>query len=1380
MEHQSFESIEDLIADLTENEDVGELKRLLALVLEAGEETHEPGQMTQDIKVVPSRELIANMGLAPGAAEETAGFLNLANRLAHSIRWVEFRRDKRARPELPVIVAEGDSWFLHQLITDTLDHLREDEDPTRPAFNVRSLAAAGDTVENMLSSDNYIEALREEKSRIFLFSGGGNDLLGNGRIADVVKPHDPALSPEELIVDGKFDQFLDQVVKDYKRMIETVARDVPDVRIIAHGYDRLKRIDAGPWIWPYLVQMGYSKQRAVDVIEVLLDRFNSRLADLDRRYDSFSYLDLRGVVGNHPNCWYDAIHPRSTGFGKVATRFAFAARKALEAGPPRQGEFSEAAFGVSAPSTKQRRPTTVPLQTNEAISRFFGRRDRNDFENVRAAVQNMPPQSQWRRFKDPLVTKHILDVIDLLNNPSNGQDRDIVDNRLRTRPQAMVRDSEFGQPTAHQDERVSDLGSGWAEVELEMLEALFGDTEIEPIQIMLKGYQAGRAVGRVQVMNQHGLHIGHGSGFLVAPGIFLTNAHVLPSADIARRSFVVFEDETNLDGSLSRPVRFRFTDEVFWSSQILDYTFVSVEQINRDGVDSAQFGHLPLIRDSGKALTFEPVSIIQHPGGDPKAIAIRNSFIMGRKDDGIYYTTDTLGGSSGSPVLNREWQVVALHHRYVPHPTEADGVLANRGVRISRIYKDLVREDGHGTRMASIILRSIGGVRSMEFRWTHGNGAQAEQHSDTSPDSVVESGVYEGLNNDEFLAAISQIGADESDDIPLPAVLGGASNQSATEALSLDPVHVLRRIGDVGYRFIVAHEVSSRANYDKKLRHPILPGASSGITIGIGYDLGYTSISKFRRNWGDLLPEPDLRRLEACIGKKRKAARAMLSKVRSISIPYEQAVVVFERSSLPEYFGRLNRHVPDHILSALPVQCVAALVSLTFNRGASYQTTGDRYREMRGIRTALLQGRLHDVPELIRSMKRLWAGMANVRGLLRRRDEEAELFETGLSGSRPLGEDEHARVEIGHYDPTPDLDEESKIPIVSDFRETGAPRLSWSDVRWVRDFRNNPDYAHLPDAAQGKTFTLDASLIEQAIRLGHYDPHFTKRGHLIVAVRGAMLASGSQAEILRDTIDLKETSPDHRSFKCVIAVYHRDDGKISAFRASTVPNRGGVASCANLLNGHGGSLANALPTGCYRLCVGTHFGSVTVPTVLRLGSGTGPSTALEVTTLRTRNDGTYGTRDLWDRCKPADNIHPAFSAASAEFSSLGCLTIPGSFSPHGQSHSGAWAKFRQTAGFDGNQHMGVRYDLLLTTGMELAAIQQALGGTLDHLRRLAHGSTGQAVKDLQSALGVGVDGVFGPRTKESLVMKEAASANGKATGIYSVTSETDLGFGIFT
>ncbi|RWK46883.1 MAG: peptidase, partial [Mesorhizobium sp.] len=59
--------------------------------------------------------------------------------------------------------------------------------------------------------------------------------------------------------------------------------------------------------------------------------------------------------------------------------------------------------------------------------------------------------------------------------------------------------------------------------------------------------------------------------------------------------------------------------------------------------------------------------------------------------------TDTEPGSSGAPVFNDQWQVLALHHKAVPAPertgkkTVAPVWIANEGVRISAIFSLLER-----------------------------------------------------------------------------------------------------------------------------------------------------------------------------------------------------------------------------------------------------------------------------------------------------------------------------------------------------------------------------------------------------------------------------------------------------------------------------------------------------------------------------------------------------------------------------------------------------------------------------------------------------------------------------------------------------------------
>ena len=82
---------------------------------------------------------------------------------------------------------------------------------------------------------------------------------------------------------------------------------------------------------------------------------------------------------------------------------------------------------------------------------------------------------------------------------------------------------------------------------------------------------------------------------------------------------------------------------------------------------------------------------------------------------------------------------------------------------------------------------------------------------------------------------------------------------------------------------------------------------------------------------------------------------------------------------------------------ALHPDCLGALVSLVYNRGASFEREGERYREMRAIRAAMGAQAFSQIPAQIRGMKRIWADEAHSAGLLKRRELEALLFEHGLA-----------------------------------------------------------------------------------------------------------------------------------------------------------------------------------------------------------------------------------------------------------------------------------------------------------------------------------------------------------------------------------------------
>jgi len=170
------------------------------------------------------------------------------------------------------------------------------------------------------------------------------------------------------------------------------------------------------------------------------------------------------------------------------------------------------------------------------------------------------------------------------------------------------------------------------------------------------------------------------------------------------------------------------------------------------------------------------------------------------------------------------------------------------------------------------------------------------------------------------------------------------------------------------------------------------PGGDSGITLGIGYDLGYVTVDQFESDWGPCLPVDPLKRLRDAVGKRGIAARNRAAQFQDIKIKRKDAETVFVERNLPLYAFKTELAFPG--ITELPADAQGALVSLVFNRGTSME--GDRRSEMRAIRDAVTRRDLQEISDQLRSMKRLWVNKG-LDGLLQRRDEEAELVESCIA-----------------------------------------------------------------------------------------------------------------------------------------------------------------------------------------------------------------------------------------------------------------------------------------------------------------------------------------------------------------------------------------------
>lgn len=186
---------------------------------------------------------------------------------------------------------------------------------------------------------------------------------------------------------------------------------------------------------------------------------------------------------------------------------------------------------------------------------------------------------------------------------------------------------------------------------------------------------------------------------------------------------------------------------------------------------------------------------------------------------------------------------------------------------------------------------------------------------------------------------------------------------------------------------LIKFEVSSPQLYQQRYTRPICPlctTTQSGVTIGIGYDLGQQPKPVIRSDWAE---HPQVSLLPRASGVHGSRAISLTQELQSVVTPYELAYDVFADTSVVEYYRIALRAFGSEFNNLHP-NARGALVSVVYNRGGNTNCNTDSRREMCNI--ARIGVPNHDYVYIageIRSMKRLWSD----KGLRDRRDQEAEL-----------------------------------------------------------------------------------------------------------------------------------------------------------------------------------------------------------------------------------------------------------------------------------------------------------------------------------------------------------------------------------------------------
>lgn len=203
------------------------------------------------------------------------------------------------------------------------------------------------------------------------------------------------------------------------------------------------------------------------------------------------------------------------------------------------------------------------------------------------------------------------------------------------------------------------------------------------IDMLAGAIYSAQAVGRIELPRGRAL----GTGFLIGPDLILTNYHVFKSKDMLASAVIRFDYHANADGVVTQGRIFEFVPDFYVSSpdKELDFALVRVKgeplAERKMQPEDEGLGYLELLRrgrhrgyllvSPSLIVEHERVNIIQHPNGNPQKVVLTQNYVLANMTaERVHYLADTQPGSSGSPVLNQHWEVIALHHSGGAHPPQ--------------------------------------------------------------------------------------------------------------------------------------------------------------------------------------------------------------------------------------------------------------------------------------------------------------------------------------------------------------------------------------------------------------------------------------------------------------------------------------------------------------------------------------------------------------------------------------------------------------------------------------------------------------------------------------------------------------------------------------
>lgn len=221
----------------------------------------------------------------------------------------------------------------------------------------------------------------------------------------------------------------------------------------------------------------------------------------------------------------------------------------------------------------------------------------------------------------------------------------------------------------------------------------------------------------------------------------------------------------------------------------------------------------------------------------------------------------------------------------------------------------------------------------------------------------------------------------------IAAILGIFATPAPADTIPAGPLRISTESRDM----ILYYETGGQGYYQARLQRPTVPPGQSGITIGIGYDLGYNSRAQIKADWAGAIPDAQIERLAGVAGLTGSKAKAALGRVRDIVVPWTAAAKVYESRTVPR-FAALTAATYPGITNQHP-HTQGVILSTTFNRGSA-MAPFERRKELVWSRDDIRAGKAAKLPSYQLSMRRLWP---NIAGLQKRYTAHAGLIQNALA-----------------------------------------------------------------------------------------------------------------------------------------------------------------------------------------------------------------------------------------------------------------------------------------------------------------------------------------------------------------------------------------------